>query len=143
MFRFHQNIIQGSVSCAKDHSFPYWVVVVENYGFPACISLYIIAMFIFTAYGIRKKLRASNSIVQRSNIVKNRKSFILFFKLSTTTAISWIPLVFEDFVFNSDLMIALLTVAWLTGVYVGIAFVFTRKNYQLIRKKYFRKRVSQ
>jgi hypothetical protein len=32
---------------------------------------------------------------------------------------------------------ALFTVAFLTGVYIGIAFVFTRKNYRLLRKKYF------
>ncbi|XP_028395156.1 uncharacterized protein LOC114519255 [Dendronephthya gigantea] len=136
ILRFHQNT-EGSVSCVKDHKIPNWLAVVENYGVPGCLLLYIIAMFIFTAYRIRKKLRASNSIVQRSNIVKDRRSFVLLFKLSTTTAISWTPLVFEDLVFNSDLMIALLTVAWLTGVYVGIAFVFTRKNYQLLRKKYF------
>ncbi|XP_028395155.1 uncharacterized protein LOC114519254 [Dendronephthya gigantea] len=142
ILRFHQNTL-GSVSCVKDHIFPSWLVVVENYSVPGCLLLYIITMFIFTAYRIRKKLRASNSIVQRSNIVKNRRSFFLLFKLSTTTAISWIPLVFEDLVFNSDLMIALLTVAWLTGVYVGIAFVFTRKNYQLLRKKYFSEQVSK
>jgi hypothetical protein len=32
---------------------------------------------------------------------------------------------------------AFFTVASLTGVYIGIAFVFTRKNYRLLKKKYF------
>jgi formate/nitrite transporter FocA (FNT family) len=32
---------------------------------------------------------------------------------------------------------ALWTVAFLSGVYIGIAFVFTRRNYQLLKKKYF------
>ncbi|XP_028395154.1 uncharacterized protein LOC114519253 [Dendronephthya gigantea] len=143
VLRFHQNITQESVSCAKDHNLPSWLVVVENYGVPGCVLFYIIAMFIFTARGIRKKLRASENIVQKSNIVKKRRSFVLLFKLSTTTAISWIPLVFEDLVFNSDLMISLLTVAWLSGVYVGIAFVFTGKNYQLLRKKFFGEQASR
>ncbi|XP_028412144.1 uncharacterized protein LOC114534865 [Dendronephthya gigantea] len=137
VLRFHQNSTQRSVSCARDGKIPNWLVVAENYGVPGCLLLYIIAMFIFTAYRIREKLRVSDNIVRRSNIVKNRRNFVLLFKLLATTAISWIPLVFEDLVFNSDVMIALLTVAWLTGVYVGIAFVFTRKNYQLLKKKYF------
>jgi hypothetical protein len=42
----------------------------EEYGLPGCLLLYIIGMFIFTAYRIRQKLKASSSIAQKSNIVK-------------------------------------------------------------------------
>ena len=31
---------------------------------------------------------------------------------------------------------------YLSGVYVGFAFVFTRKNYQLFKKKYFPAKVN-
>jgi hypothetical protein len=39
--------------------------------------------------------------------------------------------------FDYDIKTALFTVAFLTGVYIGIAFVFTRKKYSLLKKKYF------
>jgi hypothetical protein len=116
---------------------PLWLAVMEEYGLPGCLLLYIVAMFSFTAYRIRQKLKASSSIVRKSNIVKKRNSFVLLLKLSTTTAISLSPLLFENMHFDYDIKTALFTVAFLTGVYIGIAFVFTRKNYSLLKKKYF------
>jgi Ni,Fe-hydrogenase I cytochrome b subunit len=43
------------------------------------------------------------------------------------------------YVFNNNVHIqtALIAVMFLTGFYIGVAFVFTRKNYKLLKKKYF------
>ena len=111
---------------------------VDVYGLQGCLLLYIIGMFILTAYRIRQKLKASRNIAQKLNIVKRRK-FVILLKLSTTTALSyWFPLFISRIVdFDFDIKIALYTVTLLTGAYIGIAFVFTRRNYQLLNKKYF------
>jgi hypothetical protein len=129
---------RDSTGCVKDE-LPLWLVVMTSYGLQGCLLLYIIAMFIFTAYRIRQKLKASNSIAQKSNIVKKRNSFVLLLKLSTTTAISFFPVLFLKFMEKLDVigLLTIFTVASLTGVYIGIAFVFTRKNYRLLKKKYF------
>ena len=114
-----------------------WLTGMEKYGLPGCLFLYIIVMFIFTAYRIRQKLKASSSIAQKSNSVKKRNSFVLLLKLSTTTAISLLPLIFEKKHIDHNITVAFLIVAFLSGFYIGIAFVFTRKNYRLLKKKYF------
>jgi uncharacterized protein YneF (UPF0154 family) len=97
-------------------------------------------MFILTAYRIRQKLKASRNIAQKSNIVRRRK-FVILLKLSATTAFAlsyWFPLFISRIVdFDFEIKIALYTVALLTGAYIGIAFIFTRRNYQLLKKKYF------
>ncbi len=125
--------------CVIGNNIPDWLVVVEDYGVPGCFMLFIIVMFIFTAYQIRKKLRASNSIAQKSNIVKNRNNFVMLLKLSTVTAISFFPLIFplSSLSSNRYILITLFTVTFLSGFYIGIAFVFTKKNYRLLKKKYF------
>jgi hypothetical protein len=135
VLRFHLKI----TGCVMGNEFPLWLAHMEKYGLPGCVSLYIIAMFSFTAYRIRQKLKASSSIAQKSNIVKKRSSFVLLLKLSTTAAISLLPIVFEPFILrlNVYIQMTLFTVASLTGFYIGIAFVFTRKNYRLLKKKYF------
>ena len=130
VLRFHSD---GCVNDSAD-----WVVVMTEYGLPGCLLLYIIGMFIFTAYRIRQKLKASSSIAHKSNIVKKRNSFVLLLKLSTTAAIGWLPVVLLDVDFHHNIKTALLILMLLSGVYIGIAFVFTRKNYQLLKKKYFR-----
>ena len=134
VLKYHQVLI-----CLNGHDFPLWLAVMEQYGLQGCLFLYIIATFSFTAYRIRQKLKASSSIAQKSNIVKKRNSFVLLLKLSTTAAISMMPILFEPLILllNVYIQIALLTVAFLGGVYIGIAFVFTRKNYRLLKKKYF------
>ena len=132
---FHQSTTE--MSCVDSHNTPGWLALIEKFGLPCCLLLYIITMFIFTGYRIHQKLKASSSIAQKSNIVQKRKSFVLLLKLSTTTAISWIPLFFGKTVSNFNVKVVLWTVMLLTGVYVSIAFVFTRKNYQLLKKKYF------
>jgi hypothetical protein len=86
-------------------------------------------MFSFTAYRIRQKLKASSGIAQKSNIVKTHNySFVLLLKLSTTTVVSLGPLLFENTHLDYDTKMASFTVAFLTGVYIGIAFVFTRSE---------------
>jgi hypothetical protein len=129
---------QISGDCINGRITPDWSAAVDVYGLQGCLLLYIIGMFIFTAYRIRQKLKASRNIAQKSNIVKRRK-FVIFLKLSTTTALSyWFPLFISRIVdFDFDIKIALYTVTLLTGAYIGIAFVFTRRNYQLLKKKYF------
>ena len=133
--RIYQQI---SGDCINGRITPDWSADVDVYGLQGCLLLYIIGMFIFTAYRIRKKLKASRNIAQKSNIVKRRK-FVILLKLSTTTALSyWFPLFISRIVdFEFDIKIALYTVTLLTGAYIGIAFVFTRRNYQLLKKKYF------
>jgi hypothetical protein len=126
---------RDSTGCVEE--LPLWLVVMIAYGLPGCLLLYIIAMFSFTAYRIRQKLKASSSIAQKSNIVKTHNSFVLLLKLSTTTAISFFPVLFLTFMEKLDVILTLLTVASLSGVYIAIAFVFTRKNYRLLKKKYF------
>ena len=115
-----------------------WSTAVDVYGIQGCLMLYIVITFIVTAYKIRQKLKAGQSIAQKSNVVKRRK-FILLLKLSTTTALSyWFPLFLSEMIyFDFDVKIALYTVTLLTGAYIGIAFSFTRRNYQLLKKKYF------
>jgi hypothetical protein len=128
-----------STGCVNRLNNSDWLTGMEKYGLPGCLSLYIIVMFIFTAYRIRQKLKASSSIAQKSNIVKKRNSFVLLLKLSTTTAIGLLPALFDSLISISNvyIQITLFTVAHLSGVYIGIAFVFTRKNYRLLKKKYF------
>jgi amino acid transporter len=126
-----------STGCVNRLNNSDWFTGMEQYGLPGCLFLYIIATFSFTAYRIRQKLKASSSIKQKSNIVKKRNSFVLLLKLSTTTAISLLPLIFANINIDLRIMMAFLIVAHLSGVYIGIAFVFTRKNYRLLKKKYF------
>ncbi len=125
--------------CVNGHSIPDWLAVVEQHGLPGCLMLFIIVMFIFTAYQIRKKLKASSSIAQKSNIVKNRNNFVMLLKLSTATAVSVFPVIFENYLLSQNpyFVTTLLTVALLSGFYIGIAFVFTKKIYKLLKKKYF------
>ncbi|CAB4007777.1 Hypothetical predicted protein [Paramuricea clavata] len=129
---------QISGDCINGRITPDWSADVDVYGLQGCLLLYIIGMFILTAYRIRQKLKASRNIAQKSNIVKRHK-FVILLKLSTTTALSyWFPLFISRIVdFDIDIKIALYTVTLLTGAYIGIAFVFTRRNYQLLKKKYF------
>ena len=133
--RIYQQI---SGDCINGRITPDWSADVDIYGIQGCLLLYITGMFIFTAYRIRQKLKASRNIAQKSNVVKRRK-FVILLKLSTTTALSyWFPLFISRIVdFDFDIKIALYTVTLLTGAYIGIAFVFTRRNYQLLKKKYF------
>ena len=133
IFRFEQLRITGA--CINHH--PLWSAMLEQYGLPFGFLLGIIVMFSYTAYRIRQKLKASNSITQKSNIAKSRKSFVLLLKLSTTAIISCTPLIYENLHFKIHIKTALMTVTWLSGVYVAIAFVFTKKNYKLLKKKYF------
>ena len=135
VLRFHLDI----TGCVMINELPLWLVVMTEYGLSGCLFLYIIVTFSFTAYRIRQKLKASSSIAQKSNIVKKRNSFVLLLKLSTTTAISLLPLMFSKFIVKLDIYIqeTFGIVAFLSGVYIGIAFVFTRKNYRLLKKKYF------
>jgi hypothetical protein len=133
--RIYQHI---SGDCINGRITPDWSADVDVYGLQGCLLLYIIGMFVLTAYRIRQKLKASRNIAQKSNIVKRHK-FVILLKLSTTTALSyWFPLFISRMVdFDFDIKIALYTVTLLTGAYIGIAFVFTRRNYQLFKKKYF------
>ena len=133
--RIYQQI---SGDCINGRITPDWSAAIDVYGLQGCLLLYIIGMFIFTAYRIRQKLKASRNIAQKSNIVKRRK-FVILLKLSTTTALSyWFPLFISRIVdFDFEIKMALYTVTLLTGAYIGIAFVFTRRNYQLLKKKYF------
>ncbi|CAB4002243.1 Hypothetical predicted protein [Paramuricea clavata] len=118
--RIYQQI---SGDCINGRITPDWSAAVDVYGLQGCLLLYIIGMFIFTAYRIRQKLKASRNIAQKSNVVKRRK-FVILLKLSTTTALSyWFPLFISRIVeFDFDIKIALYTVTLLTGAYIGIAF---------------------
>jgi hypothetical protein len=130
---------QKDIRCFSGHEFPLWLAVMDEYGLVGCLLLYIIVMFSFTAYRIRQKLKASSSIAQKSNIVKKRNIFVLLLKLSTTAAISFFPLLFQRFMLrlNVYIQITLLTAVYLSGFYIGIAFVFTKRNYRLLKQKYF------
>ena len=147
--RFYKRVVLGNENdariyqhitgdCINGRITPSWTTAVDVYGIQGCLMLYIVVAFILTAYHIRKKLKAGRSIAQNSNVVRHRK-FILLLKLSTTTALSyWFPLFLSEMIdFNFDIKIALYTVSLLTGAYIGIAFGFTRRNYQLLKKKYF------
>ena len=131
VLRFYANIVGN---CVDNDAIPLLVYV-----FPIIlVLLYIIEMFSFSAYRLRKKLRASSSIAQKSNIVKNRNSFVLNLKLFAITSITyWLPIMIYVFNNNVHIQTALIAVMFLTGFYIGVAFVFTRKNYKLLKKKYF------
>ena len=136
VLRFHQSIAHGG-SCVYGHDIPGWLAVMEVFGLSCCLLLYIIRTFIFTGYRIHQKLKASSNIVQKSNFIRKRRSFVVLLKLSTTTTISLIPLSVYHIPCSLNIKVGISTLAWLSGVYVGIAFVFTRKNYKLLKKKYF------
>lgn len=133
--RIYQHI---TGDCINGRITPSWSSSVDVYGIQGCLLLYIIIMFVFTAHRIRQKLKESSDMAKKSNIVKNRK-FVILTKLSTTTALTyWLPLLLSEMVeFNFDIKIALYSVTLLTGAYIGIAFAFTRKNYSLLKKKFF------
>ncbi|CAB3985897.1 adhesion G- coupled receptor G2-like [Paramuricea clavata] len=103
------------------------------------VLLYIIRKFYFSANQLRQNLKAaSSSIAEKSNIVKNRNSFVINLKLFTITSLTyWLPLTIGAFIDNVHVQAALTALAFLTGFYIGLAFVFTRKNYKLLKKKYF------
>ena len=126
-----------SGDCINGRISPEWSADVDVFGLQGCLLLCIVVMFIFTAYRIRQKLKASSSIAQKSNIRQNHK-FLILVKLSTTTALSyWLPLFISRLVdLNFDVKIALYTVTLLTGAYIGFAFAFTRRNFTLLKKKY-------
>ena len=148
--RFYQRVVLGNEynneriyqhitgDCINGRITPSWTTAVDVYGIQGCLILYISVTFILTAYQIRQKLKAGQSIVPKSNVVKHRK-FVLLLKLSMTTALSyWFPLLLSEMThFNLEVKIALYTVTLLTGAYIGIAFGFTRRNYQLLKRKYF------
>ncbi|CAB3989516.1 probable G- coupled receptor Mth-like 12 [Paramuricea clavata] len=77
VLRFHH---ADSADCVSRLNNSDWLAVMEEYGLPGCLLLYIIVMFSFTAYRIRQKLKASSNIAQKSNIVKKRNSFVLLLK---------------------------------------------------------------
>jgi hypothetical protein len=135
VLRFEQVPLTGA--CISNHH--YWSLILDAVGLPFGIFFCIIVMFSYTAYRIRQKLKTSSSIAQKSNIVKSRNSFVLLLKLSTTAFISCTPLIYENLNFNFRIKMAVVTVTWLSGVYVGIAFVFTRKNYQLLKRIFSKK----
>ena len=124
--------------CINGRITPTWSTAVDVYGIQGCLILYVSVTFILTAYQIRQKLKAGGRIAQNSNVVRHRK-FILLLKLSTTTALSyWFPMFLSQKIdVNFNVKIALYTVTLLTGVYIGIAFGLTRRNYQLLKTKYF------
>ena len=132
--RVYQHIIG---ECNKCRITPDWSDFIDVYGFQGCLVLYVIVIFFFTAYRLRQKLKASSGIAQKSNIAKNHK-FVILLKLSTTTALTyWFPLFISEINdFNFVIKLTLYTVTLLTGAYIGIAFVFTRRNYRLLKKKY-------
>ena len=136
--RIYQHITGDCYKAVDSGITPSWINAVDVYGIQCFLMLYIVVAFILTAYQIRQKLKAGQSIAQKSNIVTHRK-FVLLMKLSTTTALSyWFPLFLSHMIdFNFDVKIAFYTVTVLTGAYIGIAFGFTRKNYQLLKKRFF------
>jgi hypothetical protein len=95
VLKLYHHIIYGCVF----GNIPDWLAIMKEYGLPCCLLLYNIVMFIFTAYRIRQKLKASSSIAQKSNMVKTRKSFVLLLKLSTTVAITWLPVIFDRYIY--------------------------------------------
>ena len=111
--RIYQQI---SGDCINGRITPDWSAAVDAYGLQGCLLLYIIVMFILTAYRIRQKLKASRNIAQKSIIVKRRK-FVILLRLSTTTALSyWFPLFISRIVdFEFDIKIALYTVTLLSS----------------------------
>ena len=115
--RFYQRVVLGNEynneriyqhitgDCINGRITPSWTTAVDVYGIQGCLMLYISVTFILTAYQNRQKLKAGQSIVQKSNVVKHRKS-ILLLKLSMTTALSyWFPLLLSEMThFNFDVI---------------------------------------
>ena len=116
-----------------------WYLFIDHI-LPGIHILYIIVTFIVTSFQIRKKLKESSEIAQTSNIVRNRKNFLILLKLLTITGLTWIPIMFLANYIKIDvhIMMVFYPATLLTGFYLAIAFVFTRKNYQLLKKKFLR-----
>ncbi|CAB3984346.1 Scavenger receptor cysteine-rich type 1 M130, partial [Paramuricea clavata] len=131
VLRFYPNI--AGTDCVD-------VILPSVHALPIILVLpYIIRKFYFSANQLRQKLKASSSsIAEKSNIVKNRNSFVINLKLFTITSFTyWLPLMIRAFIDNVRIQAALTAVTFLTGFYIGLAFVFTRKIYKLLKKKYF------
>jgi hypothetical protein len=73
VLKLYHHIIYGCVF----GNIPDWLAITKEYGLPGCLLLYNIVMFVYTAYRLRQKLKASSSMAQKSNMVKTRKSFVL------------------------------------------------------------------
>ena len=100
-----------------------------------CLVIFDIFMFIVTGYYIRKKLTESTSILQHCNVMKKRKSFFILLKLSTIAGFNWLPVMsFSVFNPHRNIILALFVLTFLSGVYIAIAFVFTRKNFRHSKK---------
>ena len=104
------------------------------------LFVYIIESFCTSVYRLRQKFKASNSIAQASNNARSRNSLIVSLKLFSATAITfWLPVIIAVATDpNVHVKTALFTLTQLTGFYIGVAFVFTKKNYKLLKKKCFR-----
>ena len=129
----------------KKNSFSYIWFISLDHVLPWSFLLYVVVVFFATGIQIRKKLKASKNIAQTSKVVKGRKNFVILLKLLTTTGLTWVPFMFLanyiEFDYYATLVLYPLTL--LTGVYIAIAFVFTRKNYQLLIKKFLAKKACK
>ncbi|CAB3999061.1 Hypothetical predicted protein [Paramuricea clavata] len=139
--RIYQQI---SGDCINGQITPDWSAAVDVYGIQGCLLLYIIGMFIFTAYRIHQKLKASRNIAQKSNIVKRRK-FVILLKLSATAAFAlsyWFPLFISRIVdFDFEIKIALYTVALLTGATLVLRLSSHEEIISCSRKNISRQRI--
>jgi hypothetical protein len=109
VLKLYHHIIYGCVF----GNIPDWLAITKEYGLPGCLLLYNIVMFVYTAYRLRQKLKASSSMAQKSNMVKTRKSFVLLLKLSTTVAITWLPVIFERYTY---ILTFIFTYTWRFGL---------------------------
>ncbi len=100
----------------------------------------LLLLLLSQVFKFAKKLKESSEIAQTSNIVRNRKNFLILLKLLTITGLTWIPIMFLANYIKIDvhIMMVFYPATLLTGFYLAIAFVFTRKNYQLLKKKFLR-----
>jgi hypothetical protein len=140
-FYFHNFLGNNPCFYYARNSFSYaWYISIELV-LPWSLVFYIVVVFLITGYQIRRKLKASRNIAETSKVVRNRKNFVILLKLITTTALTCIPLMLLVDHINMDyyVIIVLYPATLLTGVYMAIAFVFTRKNYQMLMKKFFAK----
>ena len=101
-----------------------------------CLVIFDVFMFIVTGYYLRKRLTESTSILQNCSVMKKRKSFFILLKLSTISGFNWLPVMsFSVSNPHPNIILALFVLTFLSGVYIAIAFVFTRKNFRLLRNR--------
>ena len=100
-----------------------------------CVPLISSIMFSITIYHIRQQQRATNLVLKKSKLKMNLQFISIFLKLSTAMGSEWLFGVLVFFFPHINAFSYIFVILFsLEGVYIAVAFVFTRKIYRMYRE---------